>query len=168
MSQNVKYEYGCIMALVDEEDSKKIIQFNKSIIPDEILYVEEGQEYGRETEPHVTVKFGFTKNYSKGGVGKLISNIDPFIIKITKIDIFSNEKFDVVKFNVESDFLRKLNTLVSKLPNEDKHPTYNPHLTLAYVRTGMGKRFIKTINPIELTITRMKYSNPVGKYYYDL
>jgi 2'-5' RNA ligase len=116
----------------------------------------------------VTIKFGLTDNYSKDTIGKLFSKVEPFKITLVVIDIFSNPKFDVVKFNVESDVLRKLYSLFSKLPNEDEYPTYNPHMTLAYVKPGEGKRFKKQINPIQLSIDRMKYSNPIDRYYYDL
>lgn len=168
MSDNVKYEYGCVMAIINEDASKKIIDIGKKLIPDDILYFEEGQDYGREDEPHVTIKFGLTDNYSKDTIGKLFSKIEPFKITLVSIDIFSNQKFDVVKFNVESDVLKKLNSLLNKLPNEDEYPTYNPHLTLAYVNPGEGKRFKKQINPIQLSVNRIKYSNPIDKYYYDL
>lgn len=168
MSENVKYEYGCVMAIVSEDASKKIIDIGKKLIPDDILYFEEGQEYGREVEPHVTIKFGLTQTYSKDKIGEVFSKIEPFKITLIAIDIFSNPKFDVVKFNVESDVLKKLNSLFSKLPNEDEHPIYHPHMTLAYVKPREGKRFKKQINPIQLSIDRMKYSNPVAKYYYNL
>lgn len=168
MSENVKYEYGCVMAIVSEDASKKIIDIGKKLIPDDILYFEEGQEYGREVEPHVTIKFGLTQTYSKDKIGEVFSKIEPFKITLIAIDIFSNPKFDVVKFNVESDVLKKLNSLFSKLPNEDEHPIYHPHMTLAYVKPGEGKRFKKQINPIQLSIDKMKYSNPVAKYYYNL
>jgi len=168
MNENVKYEYGCVMAIVGDDASKKIIDIGKKLITDDILYFEEGRDYGREVEPHVTIKFGLTDNYNKDTIGKLISKIEPFKITLVAIDIFSNPKFDVVKFTVESDVLRKLNSLFSKLPNEDEYPTYNPHMTIAYVKPGEGRRFKKQINPIQLSIDRMKYSNPITKYYYDL
>lgn len=168
MSDNVKYEYGCVMAIINEDASEKIIEIGKKLIPDDILYFEEGQEYGREVEPHVTIKFGLTENYSKDMIGKLISKIELFKITLVAIDIFSNSKFDVVKFNVESDVLRKLNSLFNKLPNEDEYPTYNPHMTIAYVKPGEGRRFKKHINPIQLSVSRIKYSNPIAKYYYEL
>lgn len=168
MSENVKYEYGCVMAIVSEDASRKIIDIGKKLISDDILYFEEGQEYGREAEPHVTIKFGLTQTYSKDKIGEVFSKIEPFKITLVAIDTFSNPKFDVVKFDVESDFLKKLNSLFSKLPNEDEYPTYHPHMTLAYVKPGEGKRFKKQINPIQLSIDKMKYSNTVAKYYYNL
>ena len=38
--------------------------------------------------------------------------------------------------------LVNLNYTVSKLPNEDKYPIYIPHLTLAYLKPGTGKKYI--------------------------
>lgn len=168
MSNNVKYEYGCVMAIVNEPSANKILEISKKLVTDDILYFEEGQEYGRETEPHVTIKYGLTENYSKDHMGKFVSQIKPFKIILESIDIFSNPKYDVVKFDVKSNVLEKLNKLLIRLPNEDKYPVYHPHMTLAYVKSGEGKRFVKKINPVEMTINRMKYSNPIGKYYYDL
>jgi 2'-5' RNA ligase len=168
MSENVKYEYGCVMAMINDSASKKIIEVGKKLIPDNILYFEEDQEYGREVEPHVTIKFGLTENYSKNKIGKIFTKVKPFKITLVSIDIFTNQKFDVIKFNVESDILKKLNSLFSKLPNEDEYPTYNPHITLAYVKPGEGKYFKKQINPIQLSVNKIKYSNPIEKYYYDL
>lgn len=168
MNNNVKYEYGCVMAIFNEDSSKKIVEIGKKLIPDNILYFEEGQEYGREVEPHVTIKFGLTVNYNKDTIGKLFEQVDPFKITLVAIDVFLNPKFDVIKFNVESEVLRKLNSLFSKLPNKDEYPTYNPHMTLAYVNSGEGKRFKNQIKPIQLSVNRVKYSNSIDKYYYDL
>lgn len=168
MSDNVKYEYGCVMAIINEEASNKIIKIGEKLIPDDILYFEEGQEYGREREPHVTIKFGLTENYGKDKIGEIFTKVKPFKIKLVAIDIFSNQKFDVIKFNVESDILKKLNSLFSKLPNEDEYPIYRPHLTIAYVSTGLGKNFVRKIKPVDVLVTKMKYSNPVTKYYYNL
>lgn len=168
MSENVKYEYGCVMAIVNEDASNKIIEIGKKLIPDDILYLEEGQEYGREVEPHVTIKFGLTENYSKDTIGKLISKVKPFKVTLVAVDVFSNPKFDVVKFNVESDVLRKLNSVFNKLPNEDEYPTYRPHLTIAYVLTRLGKNFVRKIKPVEILVNKIKYSNPVTKHYYNL
>jgi hypothetical protein len=168
VTESFKYEYGCVMGMFDEVSSDKIFRINKHLIPDHILYHEEGEEYGRESEPHVTIKFGLTTTYSKEDMRAVISKIHPFEITLTKIDVFNNEKFDVIKFNVEGSYLRKLNAFFTKLPNEDQYPTYNPHITLAYVKVGTGNQFKKSIKPIQLLINRIKYSNSTAKYFYDL
>lgn len=168
MSEDHKYEYGCVMAILEEYSAKKILALNRKLIPDGVLYEEPGEEFGREKEPHITVKFGLTKTYSKKEMGEAISKIKPFKIKLVGISVFQNEKFDVIKIDVESKKLERYNKIFSKLPNEDEHPIYHPHLTLAYVKPGNGKRFIIKLKPIEVEINKMKYSNPVGKYFYDL
>lgn len=164
----VRFEYGCVMAIIEESFSKKILSINKHLIPDNILYHEKGEVYGREIEPHVTIKFGLTKDYSKEDMEKVVSYIHPFKVNLLKIDIFSNEKFDVVKINVESEELNKLNKLFSKLPNEDEYSIYHPHITLAYVKKGKGELFKKSIKPMEVTINSIKYSTPTKKYFFNL
>jgi len=169
MKENVKYEFGCIMGILNQKASKTLLDISKKLIPNNVLYEEEeDQDYGREKEMHVTCKFGLTKNYSKKDMGKVISHIKPFLISISGITTFNNEKFDVIKIDVKSTMLTKLNKMFSKLPNEDEHPIYRPHITLAYVNPGKGNKFIREFNSIELIINRIKYSNPIGRYFYDL
>ncbi len=169
MKDNVKFEFGCIMGIPDQKNADLILKLNKLLIPDEMLYHEEGQEYGREVEPHITIKFGLTDTYTEEEMGDVISRIKPFQVNLTKIDVFSNEKFDVVKLNVSGKQLERLNKIFSKLPNEDEYPVYHPHLTIAYVFPGTGKQFVRILKtPIEIMVSKIKYSNPIGKYYYDL
>lgn len=162
------YDYGCLMAFIDDDTSKKILDFNYSIIPENDLY-KEGTEYGRECRPHVTIKFGFTKSYSEEKMNDFLKNIKPFKIKIKELSLFETDKYDVVKFDVISDELNKLHKRFSKLPNEDEHPEYHPHITLAYVKKGMGKKFIKkkkTFASIE--IKTLQYSDKGEKTFYNL
>lgn len=168
MKHDHKYEYGCVMGVVEPVASAKIQKLNGLLIPEESLYLEEGQEFGREKECHITIKFGLTEHYKKDVMGKVVGGLQPFKAVLESIDLFRNPKFDVVKFNVKSDVLERLNKMFSRLPNKDEHPIYKPHLTLAYVKPGEGKKFIKELKPFEVSINRIKYSNPEGKYYYDL
>lgn len=93
-------------------------------------------EFGRELEPHVTCKYGFT-----GDVLRALHHIgqttEPFPVYIGTVSLFTDHPdYDVVKLDVESPWLRKLHARLSKLPNEDKWPVYKPHITVAYVKKG--------------------------------
>ena len=61
-----------------------------------------------------------------------------------KVSLFeTNPDFDVVKVEVKSEDLRRLNKKVSESqPVTDTHPTYRPHATIAYVKKGKGARYV--------------------------
>jgi 2'-5' RNA ligase len=164
-----KNDYGCLMAMVNDIYSRKILNFNYDLIDEESLHVK-GNDYGRECNCHVTLKYGFTKNYTDSEMKKIISKIKPFTIRVSGISLFEGDGFDVVKMDVKSDILHKINGDLSKLPNEDKHPIYHPHLTLEYVKKGLGKKFIKQQKKFSnIPINTLLYSKINGeKVYYNL
>jgi 2'-5' RNA ligase len=85
ITENRKNEYGCLMALVAPRISKNIIKFGKTIVPDEILHIGNPEDnFGRDEEPHVTVKFGFTKDLTDEDIKKIISeasDISRYVIR---------------------------------------------------------------------------------------
>lgn len=170
IDEGVKYEYGCVMACIDGDYKSKILQFNNSIISDEIIYDNEEKEFGREKDPHVTIKFGLTESYTKEEMEEMLKDVSPFIIKIKGLSIFESDDFDVVKLDVSGEKLTELNKKFSKLPNEDEHPEYHPHCTMAYVKSGEGKKFDKRQSNkfSDITIGRIVYSDMGSKTYYTL
>ena len=165
------YSYGCIMVKVDEASSRLLFEFGTKIIDDNILYTDETQKdsFGREKDMHVTVKYGLTQSYTKEQMKHLLKNVVPFNIQVKGISVFENERFDVVKFDIDGKELRALNELFSKLPNQDSHPKYKPHLTLGYVHKGMGKRFIKPVSKFAtIPVKILEYSDRGEKTYYNL
>lgn len=164
------YEYGCVMAHVDEDAARKIIDFNYKTISEDILYIDKNDDsFGREKNPHVTIKYGLVQSYTEDQMRQLLHQVTPFDIQVRGISIFENERFDVVKFDVDSPELRKLNEIFSNLPNYDEYPTYNPHMTMAYVRKGMGKRFVKTPGKFaKVPIRTIVYSDRGNRSYINL
>jgi len=164
-----KYDYGCVMARIDESAANKLFEFNCKFIPNEVLHEEEGHEYGRELVPHITLKYGLTKSYTEQQMKQMLQNVIPFDVHIKGVGVFENEKFDVVKFDVESEGLRALNEMFSKLPNQDQHPVYQPHMTMAYVKKGMGNRFAKSIGKFaRVPVNLIEYSDKGIKTFYPL
>ena len=168
-----KYEYGCVMGQIPSNIAASIIQFGKSIIPDEFLYFDPTgrEEYGRETEPHITIKFGLTQPYSRGQLQQFFVGSHPFNITIRNLGVFNNSQFDVVKINVEPDAeLLRLREVFNALPNEDKYKEYHPHITLAYAKPGYGKRFEnrKGKGFSKVQINTIKYSDQSKKLYFQI
>jgi len=163
-----KYDYGCLMAKIDDDTAREIIELNYSLIDNKYVY-KEGKEYGRSTNVHTTVKYGLTKSYSEKKMREMLRSVKPFRIKIDGISLFENEKFDVVKLDVSGKELHELHDQFSKLPNKDEYDEYHPHITLAYVKSGTGKKFIdKKKSFPSIKINTLEYSDRGDKTFYYL
>lgn len=163
-----KYDYGCVMAHIHEEAARKVLDFNYKTISEDLIY-KEGNEFGREQEPHITVKYGLVNGYTEEQMRHLLRQVTPFDVELKSVSIFENDKFDVVKFDVDGKELRALNEMFSMLPNHDEHPIYHPHMTLAYLKKGSGHRFIRSPKKsARVRVEAIVYSNRGEKSYYKL
>jgi len=160
--------YGCLMAKVADSHSKKIIEFGNKIISDDILFVE-NNEFGREIDPHVTIKYGFDPDLTELEIRRVIKGVKPFQVRILKLSLFNNNpKYDVVKFDVDSPVLHQVRKLCDTYPNRDTFPEYHPHLTLAYVQKGTFDPQGKNIT-MSVPVREIYYSPGIGeKSYFNL
>lgn len=121
--------------------------------------------HGRETEPHVTVKYGLHTRVPEE-VEQLVRSFPPVTIRLGLTSVFQNpgKDYDVVKIDVDSPDLMRLNRLLSKLPHTDSFPVYRPHITLAYVKPGLGTRHtgLLDVNGMTLTCSKLTFSDPDG------
>lgn len=122
-------------------------------------------EDGRETEPHVTVKYGLTGEDSVP-VTEAVAGHGPVTVKLGKASVFHTPEADVLKVDVDSPDLHALNGKVSKLPNEDKHPDYVPHATIAYLKPGQGAQYdgkeIPGVTGQEITLDSVSFRDRAG------
>jgi len=134
---------GCLMAYCDIDNWNNIINMIK---PEDVY---DKPDYGVEKNPHVTILYGFDLNKVKSNeVFDLFEHNFPLErIKLSteKITLFENPEFDVVKFDIDSESLVEMNKVVRKLPNENDFPNYHPHMTIAYVKSGSGKKYVKEL-----------------------
>jgi 2'-5' RNA ligase len=130
------------MTNLPDKLAKVIQNWGLANIPEKDVYVDGDNAKGREDESHVTVKYGLVDAKPSRELLGILKNTKPFDIELGPISLFRNDNFDVVKMEVISPELRALNSKICKAcPNEDKHPEYNPHVTIAYVKPGAGDRF---------------------------
>lgn len=152
------YEYDCLMLDVVLPD-----ELNAGNTIDEAdLYTEEdkGGRYGLETDPHVTIMYGLHNNeYDvkelEEDVKAMVSSMEDSTVNfnVTGIGIFENEKYDVVKYDVESADCNALNEHIQEVyPFTSDYPDYKAHMTIAYVKKGEGSKYVKTFEePVKLT-----------------
>lgn len=159
---------GCLMAMISKDVCKALQKFNHKLIKDEDLYIED-DEFGREKDCHVTIRFGFTKDLNELDVRQLLKGQKEFTVEIYELDKFEpTDTYDVIMFKVKSPIMEKLNQLSSIYPNESDFPDYHPHITLAYVKKGTFTEKKEGLN-IVIPITEVCYS-PIsgGKSYFPL
>ncbi len=162
------HDYTSTQVDLPAPEAKEITAFAAKI-PDEALYTEPNDDsYGRETEPHITVKYGLKTN-DPADVAPIISNHSPIKAKMGKVSLFEGEKYDVVKVEVESAELKNLNKKIADeadiaLP-EGESFEYTPHVTIAYVKPGEGKKYIadNTLEGKEIVFDTITVSTKDGK-----
>lgn len=132
---DAKRDYGCLMAYIEPSPASKIVEIGKKIIPNAIIYDVPGEGYGRETSPHVTIKYGFSKDLTDDEIKKIIGKTKSFSVVATGLSTFDGKEFQVVKFDIRKDaVLLAMRKLCDTFPNEDSYPSFHPHLTIAYTK----------------------------------
>lgn len=140
--QEAVYKLSTTQIDLPKEIGQQIISWGELNIADDDLYVEEDGGCGRETEQHCTVLYGLTDQQPSEALRQIVKHTKPFLIELGGISIFENPKFDVVKLDVISEELHNLHyELRRSCPNENKYPDYKPHVTVAYVKPGVGKKY---------------------------
>lgn len=96
---------------------------------------------GREYEPHITVLYGLLTD-EDDQVRHLLRDEGPIAVRIGKTTYFESQNHDVVVIEVESTGLHALHDrLRDACPNDYAFPEYRPHITLAYVKPGLGQQY---------------------------
>lgn len=122
-----------------------------SKIDKEDVYDEEG--FGLETEPHCTVLYGFKdpKFNIQNKLSQHLSNFPKSDIGVisNKINLFENDEFDVLKFDIDKVLCKKsvkLNQVLNKnFEIENNYPDYKLHVTIGYLKPGKGKNYTKEL-----------------------
>jgi 2'-5' RNA ligase len=144
--EKMSYDGSCLMVKLDITNWNNIIYD----IKDEDIYQEqEGDIYGRQKNPHLTLLFPIVDknpNLSFKVLDKVL--IRPINIKVNKIDFFESEKYDVLKFSVITNtYLDNIHSeLKENIENGDKFDVYRPHITIAYLKKGSAKKYCRDIN----------------------
>jgi 2'-5' RNA ligase len=154
-------KFGCLMLEFDNISNWEDVL---NTVKKEDIYDKPG--FRLEEDPHTTVLFGFhDKEVSldeiQNVLRKYLNGKDKIEVKLTGMSLFENEKFDVLKFDIESEDLKNLNSLLKEFPNTNDHPEYHPHATVAYLLPGTGQKYVKKFKkPMVLRSGKFKYSYP--------
>lgn len=158
------YSYGCVMLYFNFPKMSDI----HSRIDEVDLYEEDDRTFGLEDEPHITLLYGLKNSVTPDDVKEVLNSITFGPCKLYNASLFENE-YDVLKFDVRyptkgGAFLQKCNTALRKLPYQNDYPDYHPHMTIGYLKKGMGKKYTEMLKDEEydLTPTHAVFSQPNG------
>jgi len=129
------HDFSSVQCNFPSELAQEIIAWGKANIADEDLAGD-----GREDNIHVTVKYGL-HGHDPFELRSFLSKIGPIEVTLGKISIFSNDT-DVIKIDLISPKLHVINQFISDhFDHTNTHPDYRPHLTLCYVKSGLGSKY---------------------------
>lgn len=146
-------KFDCIMLYADI-DKKKWNEIQEEIKEDDLYEDPEGiEEFGLESEVHLTLIFGInsTENNSEKII-KMMSEFKPIKLKLGEVSMFETDKYDVIKIDVKpsKELLKYRKELIENTKNTQTYPNYTPHLTIAYIKKGEGKKYQKKMKIDEL------------------
>ena len=160
-AESPRNKYNCLML---KFNVKSWDNFIKKLIDPKDVYLTEEEGYGIERTPHVTVLFGIHPDVALSEIKKHLIPIRHIKCKSSVIDTFQTPKFDVVKFNIEGNYLKQMNKkLRENVDYTNDHPEYKPHMTIAYVNPGNGDKYKKSLaNLLLIQPTAYVYSHADG------
>jgi len=154
-----EHKFSSTQANLPKDLADEITAFGRRI-PDRDLAGD-----GRETTPHITLKYGL-HGWDPKIAQEALAGEGPVKVKFGKTSVFQNDDADVVKVSISSPDLHRLNQKIADAhPNTETHPTYEPHATIAYVRPGQGRKYAGS-NFLEgktITLDRITFSGRDGK-----
>ena len=155
------HDYGCAMLYFDFPEINKI---HDAINPSDV-YIQEGDRtFGLEDEPHCTLLYGLHEEVTTEDIEKVLDKYTYYTCKVHNASLFENPEYDVLKFDVKGDNLNETNTDLQQYPFTSNFPDYHPHMTIAYVKPGTGKRYVKMLKEVEFDLVPqyVVYSKPDG------
>ena len=141
------YDYGCAMLYAD---FPKMADLHGQIDHDDVYVNPDDSTFGLETEPHVTLLYGLHDNVPTDSVKSVVDKhkFGPFVAH--NASLFENEKYDVLKFDIKypeegNEFLHECNRGLTNFPHTTSFPNYHPHMTVAYIKRGMGQKYAEKL-----------------------
>lgn len=148
---------GCLMLFFDYDKAAL-----KKLIDEEDICETEG---GFENESHITILYGISDSTEPKDVLNLVKekgNLDNIKkIPLTRLSLFKNKDYEVLKFDIMDAELNKLNKLCTKnFEYTNKYPIYKAHATVCYLQPGTGEKYLKKFANMKFEgkPTKMVYS----------
>lgn len=140
--ENNRPKYAFLM--IDYEMPEIIKDLHNKIKKDE-LYIQDN-DYGLEKETHVTLVACLDNDVKYEELKPYLSNLSDYKVILTDISVFECDDYDVLKCSAQSYKLYETNEKIcDKFDTHSEHKEYKPHVTIAYLKSGMAHKYAKEI-----------------------
>lgn len=163
-----KHEYASTQVNMPADVSAAAAKFADGI-PARHLSTEEETPRQPADDIHATALYGLHAD-NADQVRDLLKDQGPITVTLGKASVFPASEAggsDVLKVDVHSADLHKVNALLRQLPHTNKYPEFKPHVTLAYLRPGDGKHYdgqeIPGVTGKTVTLNSLTFSGKDGK-----
>jgi len=141
--------FGCIM--MEPKEIKDWEENHLAGIEEKDVYIKSNEDsYGKEYQPHITILYGIHEDEIDPSVviDMIEQKMKPITAEISEIDVFENDEYDVVKYNVTvtNELLKYREMFMNSFENTQTFSGYKPHITIAYVKPGLGKKYKRKLN----------------------
>ena len=153
------HKWACVYARLPEAESAEILKLGREI-PDDQLTGD-----GRETEPHIALKYGIAPD-SVEAVRGVLEALPPIKVVLGTTSVFGNPQQDVLVVDCYGEGLRLANDALDKaVPHIDTFDWYQPHATVAYLKPGAGQLYAgsKALEGREIVVDRVVFSDRAGR-----
>lgn len=154
------YDYGCAMVYFN---FPRMNEIHEMIDPADVYVSDSDKTFGLEKEPHTTLLYGLhSPEIEDSKIVEICKAHTVGTMTLHNASLFENADFDVLKFDVENPVLAEINSKLSELPHTTNFPDYHPHTTIAYLKSGMGKKYTEKFanERYEVTPNKLVYSKP--------
>jgi len=131
---------GVLLLEVQLSDIPEVVD---SIRKEHLSVVPFDRTLGFVKDHHITLCYGFDHEVHEGQILEVMDKFSlPELFYFSGLELFENEEHDILICRLRpSETLNALNLELSKLLKKTPTYNYNPHLTIAYLKKGKGKRY---------------------------
>jgi len=161
-TEQQSYDYGCLMCSFEIPKWDKLI---RGLVDENDIYNNKEDEYGFEVAPHCTILYGFAENVNHESLKEYLMPSHHIGILFNDISVFETKEYDVLKFGCTSKALTSMHKATKHyFDNKWEHDGYNPHVTIAYLKPGTGKKYVRELKKeFTLVPTGYIYGYPSGE-----
>jgi len=166
----VTYSYSSLQVDIPLYIAKDVMDYSRTI-PKSMLYEPLNEKgYGIENEIHCTVLYGIHVLTAEQIINVIEKyRLRPFNLCFGSINYFEQTDYDVMKIDIESPYLYKINNLMrQELDYTNKYLKYKPHCTIAYLQKGAKEQYPFEFDKFSLTgrelwVTELTFCSKTGQ-----